>query len=57
MTNKNRLRHITNNLEYHLEVVTPLIYGASITEELLAVPLTGTQSDKLIKRMYIHALY
>ncbi|EFN88019.1 hypothetical protein EAI_05841 [Harpegnathos saltator] len=42
--------HITNNLKYQLEVVTPAIYGASIIEELAAVPLTGTQSSKLIKQ-------
>ena len=44
--------HITNNFKHHLEVVTPAVYGASITEELAAVPLTGTQSDKLIRRTY-----
>lgn len=49
--------HITNNLNHRLEVVTPTVYGASITEELAAVPLTGTQSDKLIKRMYNCILY
>ncbi|XP_012220139.1 RNA exonuclease 5 [Linepithema humile] len=42
--------HIVKNLNHRLEVVTPTVYGASITEELAAVPLTGTQSDKLIKR-------
>lgn len=43
--------HIANNLKHRLEVITPAVYGASITEELAAVPLTGTQSDKLIKRV------
>jgi len=43
--------HIVHNLKHRLEVITPAVYGASITEELAAVPLTGTQSDKLIKRM------
>ncbi|XP_043675119.1 uncharacterized exonuclease C637.09 isoform X1 [Vespula pensylvanica] len=42
--------HITNNLEFRLEVMTPAAYGGSIIEELVAVPLTGTQSDKLIKQ-------
>lgn len=42
--------HVVNNLKYHLEVVTPAAYGASIIEELAAVPLTGTQSDKLIRQ-------
>ncbi|XP_032684423.1 RNA exonuclease 5 [Odontomachus brunneus] len=50
MAHESMLPHITNNLKYQLEVVTPAIYGASITEELAAVPLTGTQSSKLIKR-------
>lgn len=44
--------HITDNLEFRLEVMTPAAYGGSIIEELVAVPLTGTQSDKLIKRIY-----
>ncbi|XP_011160098.1 RNA exonuclease 5 isoform X2 [Solenopsis invicta] len=42
--------HIVQNFKHRLEVITPTVYGASITEELAAVPLTGTQSDKLIKR-------
>jgi len=45
--------HIVNNLNHRLEMVTPTVYGASIMEELATVPLTGTQSDKLIRRMYI----
>lgn len=49
--------HIVNNLKHRLEVITPAVYGASITEELAAVPLTGTQSDKLIKRMYLKVKY
>lgn len=44
--------HITDNLEFRLEVMTPAAYGGSIIEELVAVPLTGTQSDKLIKGIY-----
>ncbi|XP_033211779.1 uncharacterized protein LOC117169484 isoform X2 [Belonocnema kinseyi] len=42
--------HITSNLEHQLEVVTPAAYGGSIVEELVAVPLTGTQSLKLIQQ-------
>lgn len=42
--------HIKNNLEFCLEVVTPAAYGGSVIEELAAVPLTGTQSEKLIKQ-------
>ncbi|XP_011706434.1 PREDICTED: uncharacterized protein LOC105461627 isoform X2 [Wasmannia auropunctata] len=48
---ENMFPHIVNNLKHRLEMITPSVYGASITEELAAVPLTGTQSDKLIKRM------
>lgn len=47
---ENMFPHIVNNLKHRLEMITPSVYGASITEELAAVPLTGTQSDKLIKR-------
>lgn len=44
--------NIANTSKYHLEVVTPVVYGASITEELVAVPVTGTQCEKLLRRMY-----
>lgn len=57
MAHESMLPHITNNLKYQLEVITPAIYGASITEELAAVPLTGTQSSKLIERMYLYACF
>ena len=43
--------HIKSNLEHQLELVTPAAYGGSIVEELVAVPLTGTQSYKLIQRI------
>lgn len=42
--------NITTNMSNRLEVVTPAAYGGSVIEELAAVPLTGTQSDRLIKR-------
>ncbi|XP_046826390.1 RNA exonuclease 1 isoform X1 [Vespa crabro] len=42
--------HITDDLEYRFEMMTPAAYNGSIIEELVAVPLTGTQSDKLIKQ-------
>lgn len=42
--------HIINNLQFRLEVMTPALYGGSLIEELAAVPLTGTQRDKLINR-------
>ncbi|XP_015183001.1 PREDICTED: RNA exonuclease 1 isoform X2 [Polistes dominula] len=41
---------ITSNLEFRLEVFTPSSYGSTIIEELIAVPLSRTQSDKLIKQ-------
>ncbi|XP_046746061.1 small RNA degrading nuclease 5 isoform X3 [Diprion similis] len=42
--------NITTNMAHRLEVVTPTAYGGSIIEDLAAVPLTGTQSDRLIKQ-------
>ncbi|KZC04664.1 Putative RNA exonuclease NEF-sp [Dufourea novaeangliae] len=42
--------HITSKLEHRVEVVTPAVYGGSIIEDLAAVPITGIQSDKLIKQ-------
>lgn len=50
MSYESMFPHIVNNLKYRLEVITPAVYGASIIEELAAVPLTGTQSDKLIRQ-------
>lgn len=54
MSYENMFPHIVNNLKHRLEVITPAVYGASIIEELAAVPLTGTQSDKLIRRVYMY---
>ncbi|XP_076657919.1 uncharacterized protein LOC143364766 [Halictus rubicundus] len=42
--------HITTKLEHRVEVVTPTAYGGSVVEDLAAVPITGIQSDKLIKQ-------
>ncbi|XP_031846149.1 RNA exonuclease 5 [Nomia melanderi] len=42
--------HITAKLEHRLEVVTPSAYGGSVIEDLATVPLTGIQSDRLIKQ-------
>ncbi|CAK9796798.1 RNA exonuclease 5 [Anthophora quadrimaculata] len=42
--------HITSKLEHRVEVVTPTAYGGSVIEDLAAVPITGIQSDKLIKQ-------
>lgn len=54
MSYESMFPHIVNNLKHRLEVITPAVYRASIIEELAAVPLTGTQSDKLIRRMYMY---
>lgn len=43
---------VTNNLEYQLELITPAAYGGTLTEELVAVPLTGMQKNKLINSKY-----
>lgn len=45
--------HITSKLEHRVEVLTPTAYGGSVIEDLAAVPMTGIQSDRLIKRTYI----
>ncbi|XP_047354762.1 RNA exonuclease 5 isoform X2 [Vespa velutina] len=50
ITYKTIFSHIKDNLELHFEMMTPAAYNGSIIEELVAVPLTGTQSDKLIKQ-------
>lgn len=50
MAYESRFSNITNNLEFRLEVFTPASYGSTIIEELVAVPLTRTQSDKLVKQ-------
>ncbi|XP_015609050.1 RNA exonuclease 1 isoform X2 [Cephus cinctus] len=50
MAYESMFSNITTNLEHRLELVTPAAYGGSIVEELAAVPLTGTQSDRLIKQ-------
>lgn len=44
---------ISSNLEHRVEVVTPMIYGGSVVEDLAAVPITGVHCDKLIKRAHI----
>ncbi|XP_034189156.1 RNA exonuclease 5 isoform X2 [Osmia lignaria lignaria] len=41
---------ITSNLEHRVEVVTPMIYGGSVVEDLAAVPITGVHCDKLIEQ-------
>ncbi|XP_043508412.1 small RNA degrading nuclease 5 isoform X3 [Frieseomelitta varia] len=50
MAYENMFPHITSKLEHRVEVVTPTVYGGSVIEELAAVPITGIQSDKLLKK-------
>ncbi|KOX77476.1 Putative RNA exonuclease NEF-sp [Melipona quadrifasciata] len=50
MAYENMFPHITSKLEHRVEVVTPKAYGGSVIEELAAVPITGIQSDKLLKK-------
>ncbi|XP_012146347.1 RNA exonuclease 5 isoform X2 [Megachile rotundata] len=50
MAYESMFSHITSKLEHRVEVVTPMIYGGSVIEDLAAVPITGVQSDKLIKQ-------
>lgn len=44
--------NITSKLEHRVEIVTPAAYGGSIIEDIAAVPITGVQTDRLIKRTY-----
>lgn len=44
--------NITNLLHHKLELMTPLVYGDSVIEELAAVPLTGTQYCKIINSAF-----
>lgn len=42
--------HITNHLQHRLEMLTPTVHGGSVIEDLAAVPLTGSQTQKLIQK-------
>ena len=53
MAYENMFPYITSKLEHRVEIVTPTAYGGSVIEDLAAVPITGIQSDKLIKRIFI----
>ncbi|XP_001607810.2 RNA exonuclease 5 [Nasonia vitripennis] len=50
VTNESAFKHLTSNLEHKLELITPSSYGGSVVDELAAVPLTGTQKAKLLKK-------
>lgn len=50
MAYENMFPYITSKLEHRVEIVTPTAYGGSVIEDLAAVPITGIQSDKLIKQ-------
>ncbi|XP_076244024.1 RNA exonuclease 5 [Calliopsis andreniformis] len=50
MAYESMFSHITTHLEHRVEVVTPAAYGGSVIEDLAAVPMTGVQSDRLIKQ-------
>jgi RNA exonuclease 1 len=41
---------ITDVFKHRVEVITPLAYNGSLVEELAAVPLTGTQKNRLVNR-------
>ncbi|XP_048506126.1 RNA exonuclease 5 isoform X2 [Athalia rosae] len=49
MAYESMFSNITTHMSNRLEVVTPAAYGGSVVEELAAVPLTGTQSQRLIR--------
>lgn len=44
------LKVIESNLDNRLEFISPLSYGGSITEELIAVPISGVQKFKLLRK-------
>ncbi|KAF7995515.1 hypothetical protein HCN44_006622 [Aphidius gifuensis] len=48
--NETVFTNVNKNLEHRMEIVTPATYGGSIVEDLAAVPLTGTEKNKLIKK-------
>lgn len=48
--NESIFEHLSSNLEHKLELITPVSYGGSIVDELIAVPLSGTQKKNLIKK-------
>ncbi|KAF7995528.1 hypothetical protein HCN44_006635 [Aphidius gifuensis] len=48
--NESIFTNINKNMEHRMEIVTPATYGGSIVEDLAAVPLTGTEKNKLIKK-------
>ncbi|PSN57628.1 hypothetical protein C0J52_05431 [Blattella germanica] len=49
-SHENILSNITKNFNIKLEVITPTAYNGNIIHELSAVPLTGTQKNKLMKQ-------
>lgn len=49
LQNKPVLEHLSSTLDHKLEIITPISYGGSIVDELIAVPLSGTQKKNLIK--------
>lgn len=49
LSHESLFSNMTSLLDFRLEMVTPAAYGGSVIEELAAVPLTGTQCDRLVK--------
>ena len=43
---------ITEIFPNKVEVVTPVTYSGNLIQELAAVPLTGTQRNRLLKRKF-----
>ena len=47
--NQSLFQYLTSKLDHRLELITPTTYGGSVTDELAAVPLSGTQKSRLIR--------
>ncbi|XP_014215920.1 RNA exonuclease 5 isoform X1 [Copidosoma floridanum] len=50
VSNQSIFQHLTSKLDYGLELITPAVYGGSIIEELVAVPLTGIEKSRLLRK-------
>lgn len=49
-SNRDIFQQLSSKFDYELELISPTIYGGSIIEELAAVPLTGIERFKLMKK-------
>ena len=50
VSNESKFQHLASKLEHKLEFITPAIYGGSVVDELVVVPLSTTQKSRLIQQ-------